>query len=51
MRKLAERRDVETKWFIVMLGIIFLVFALSYLPFVLVNEVPRNILKPLEIIK
>ena len=39
MRKLAEGTDVETKWFILMLGIIFLVFSLSYLPFVMVNQV------------
>ena len=39
MRKMAKGTEVEMKWFMLMLGIIFIVFALSYLPFILVNQV------------
>ena len=40
---MAEGTEVETKWFVLMLGLIFLVFVLSYLPFIVVNQVPANI--------
>ena len=41
---MAKGTEVEMKWFMLMLGIKFIVFALSYLPFILV----KRVLKPRE---
>ena len=39
---MTEGTEVEMKWFMLMLGIKFTVFALSYLPFILVKRVLKH---------